>query len=145
MIVLATDGLVTIAALAQAKRHAWRILVLPNWTAFRVSVWQSLGLTLFCHGFLEQVCVQLCCGVALCQATVFILQLTPLGYESSIQTVVFAAPLIEGCRADVVLKAQLSNGDGGLGLFDNGDDLCIAETGCFHENILYRVARKFHF
>ena len=40
---------------------------------------------------------------------------------------------------------QLGNGWGGLGLFDNGDDLRIATMGCFHRNSLYRVARQFHF
>ena len=43
----------------------------------------------------------------------------------------FAAICIDGCKADAMLTALRKTGCAGLGLFENGDALRSADTGCF--------------
>jgi hypothetical protein len=67
-------------------------------------------------------------GVHLLQAPILILQLLELGHHRGIHAAELAAPLVERCRADAVLPAEVRNGGAGLGLLEYGDDLAIGDS-----------------
>lgn len=80
---------------------------------------------LFCHGFLNDLCLEALLCVHLLEPPVFIFELFEARHHGRIHAAVLGAPFIERCGTHAVLAAQLGYGGTSLRLVENSHDLAV--------------------